>query len=396
MATLTSTPTDTTSSGTLAMACALLLGGAALGVLALSGMLTSASGLALAGVLLALTGLSVWLARRVQGEQRARQAQAQALLAQQQLADGHAAYLASLKQAVDAILPRWAAHIDTASSQTERGITELSHEFGTILQGIQATMAVSGAGERADLPATLAQGERDLEAMLADMEHSFEAQEPMLQQMTSLENVIGELREMATVVADIADQTNLLALNAAIEAARAGEAGRGFAVVADEVRKLSNASGDTGKRISSKIEVTTATIRATLKAAETLAEQDHALIQTSRKTVTRVVANFDSVGMAMKQASATLEDNAAHIRDRISRVLVSLQFQDRVAQILMHSKQDIERFNRYLSSLPAGAVPAPFDRDSWLKEMERTYATLEQHNINRDTAASQASDISFF
>lgn len=77
-------------------------------------------------------------------------------------------------------------------------------------------------------------------------------------------------------------------------------------------------------------------------------------------------------------------------------MLVSLQFQDRVAQILMHSKQDIERFNRYLKSLPAGAVPAPFDRDSWLKEMERTYATLEQHNINRDTAASQASDISFF
>ncbi|MBR1885346.1 MAG: methyl-accepting chemotaxis protein [Schwartzia sp.] len=92
------------------------------------------------------------------------------------------------------------------------------------------------------------------------VEEAIRSMKAMSDQMAEASAVVGtlgdrskEIGQIVETISNIADQTNLLALNAAIEAARAGEAGRGFSVVAEEVRKLAEQSGDAAKSISSLI-----------------------------------------------------------------------------------------------------------------------------------------------
>ena len=117
-------------------------------------------------------------------------------------------------------------------------------------QELRQAAGGAGVAKAEGMARTLAQGQATLQGLVDALREARVIRAEFLSRIADLTQTIGTLEEMSTEVAAIATQTNLLALNAAIEAAHAREHGKGFAIVASEVRKLSERSGATGLKIT--------------------------------------------------------------------------------------------------------------------------------------------------
>ncbi len=163
------------------------------------------------------------------------------------------------------------------------------------------------------------------------------------QSMSNLGEQAQDIGNVMNVITDIADQTNLLALNAAIEAARAGEAGRGFAVVADEVRKLAEKTMDATKEVGSAI----ANI-------QSVADQNIKATDNTVNTVTESTKLAEESGQVLKAIVSFMENASS----QVSGIATAAEEQSSTSEQINHSTEEVNQLTRESTQLMGESTKA--------------------------------------
>jgi methyl-accepting chemotaxis protein len=277
------------------------------------------------------------------------------------------------------VLPAWLHHVTMVQSQTEASVVQLSTSFAAVLKQFDQVGIGAGPAQSQRMESTadfLALCERELNPVVSSLTSLVEGKDAMANNISQLAVETHALRDMATEVTSIAWQTNLLALNAAIEAARAGTSGRGFAIVATEVRKLSQRSSDTGKKMATRVEHISAIMGATSESVQETNAHDKQAVELSSNLVGDVLHHVRKLG----DSADAMREHGQLVRNEVEKLLIAMQFQDRTSQILQALIADMQRLRQGVHTHAQEQLPSAQD---WMQALRKTYSMEEQYHDNQ-------------
>jgi len=183
-----------------------------------------------------------------------------------------------------------------------------------------------------------------------DLENVVISQSDLSDKLERLYQEIEQVKDVLLVINDIADQTNLLALNAAIEAARAGEHGRGFAVVADEVRKLAEHTQKSLGESNATVQVIIQSVSTAVGLMQKNSDEIKKLSEKAKITENQMRDNVINAAQAKQIAARTVEE-AKKGRNQASEVIASIQYIHQISTTNARSVEEIASAAEHLARL---------------------------------------------